>query len=71
MSDQPVLLSSDIGGVRTLTLNRPHRKNAIDEELWTALRDGLSDAGRDHTVRAIVLTGAGARSAPAPTSRRG
>ncbi|WP_406333478.1 enoyl-CoA hydratase/isomerase family protein [Streptomyces sp. NBC_00203] len=59
MSDQPVLLSSDIGGVRTLTLNRPHRKNAIDEELWTALRDGLSDAGRDHTVRAIVLTGAG------------
>ncbi|MEU6372568.1 enoyl-CoA hydratase [Streptomyces sp. NPDC046909] len=53
-----VLLSSDTGGVRTLTLNRPHRKNALDPELWSALRDALTRAPHDG-VRALVLTGAG------------
>ncbi|MEU5755938.1 enoyl-CoA hydratase-related protein [Streptomyces sp. NPDC047829] len=53
------LLISDEAGVRTLTLNRPHRRNAIDGELWEALRAALEDAGRDRSVRALVLTGAG------------
>ncbi|WP_369188296.1 enoyl-CoA hydratase/isomerase family protein [Streptomyces sp. R08] len=59
MTGQPVLLTSDADGVRTLTLNRPHRKNAIDAQLWDALRTALSAAGSDRTVRALVLTGAG------------
>jgi enoyl-CoA hydratase/carnithine racemase len=54
-----VLLSEDRDGVRTLTLNRPQRKNAITPELWIALRDALSEADRDRAVRALVLTGAG------------
>jgi enoyl-CoA hydratase/carnithine racemase len=54
-----VLLSSDRDGVRTLTLNRPQRKNAIDTELWAALQDALTAAGNDEDVRALVLTGAG------------
>ncbi|MER5787438.1 enoyl-CoA hydratase-related protein [Streptomyces sp. NPDC001980] len=54
-----VLLTSDAGGVRTLTLNRPHRRNAIDAELWEALATALREAGDDTTVRALVLTGAG------------
>lgn len=54
-----VLLTSDTGGVRTLTLNRPHRRNAIDAELWEALREALAAAGGDRSVRALVLTGAG------------
>ncbi|MCV7091425.1 enoyl-CoA hydratase/isomerase family protein [Mycobacterium interjectum] len=57
--DERVLLSEDRGGVRTLTLNRPLRKNAIDPQLWLALRDALDEAGRDRGVRALVLTGAG------------
>lgn len=56
---EPVLLSEDCDGVRTLTLNRPRRKNAITPELWIALRDALDRAGRDRSVRALVLTGAG------------
>ncbi|MFF6989225.1 enoyl-CoA hydratase-related protein [Streptomyces sp. NPDC010273] len=59
MTGQPVLLTSDTDGIRTLTLNRPHRKNAIDAELWDTLRAALSAAGSDRTVRALVLTGAG------------
>jgi enoyl-CoA hydratase/carnithine racemase len=59
MSDEPVLLCSDRDGVRTLTLNRPRRKNAINRELWVALAEALSAAGKDRGVRALVITGAG------------
>ncbi len=54
-----VLLTSDADGVRTLTLNRPHRRNALDAELWEALRTALVATGGDRSVRALVLTGAG------------
>ncbi|MCX4766545.1 enoyl-CoA hydratase-related protein [Streptomyces sp. NBC_01275] len=54
-----VLLTRDADGVRTLTLNRPHRRNALDPQLWEALRAALSEAGGDRSVRALVLTGAG------------
>jgi enoyl-CoA hydratase/carnithine racemase len=59
VTDAPVLLSDDRDGVRTLTLNRPHRKNAITPALWIELRDALNEAGRDRGVRALVITGAG------------
>lgn len=59
MTGQPVLLTRDAEGVRTLTLNRPERKNAIGADLWDALRAALSAAGSDRTVRALVLAGAG------------
>jgi 2-(1,2-epoxy-1,2-dihydrophenyl)acetyl-CoA isomerase len=59
MTESPVLLSSDTNGVRTLTLNRPRRKNAINPELWAGLRDALMAAGNDRGVGAVVLTGAG------------
>lgn len=56
---EPVLRSSDRNGVRTLTLNRPRRKNAINRELWLALAEALTAAGNDRGVRAVVITGAG------------
>jgi enoyl-CoA hydratase/carnithine racemase len=43
----------------TLTLNRPARKNAINAELWDALRQELTEIGHDREVRALVVTGAG------------
>jgi enoyl-CoA hydratase len=46
------------GGVRLLTLDRPPA-NAEDETLLTDLSAALDDAGRQHAVRAVVLTGAG------------
>ena len=59
MTDAPVLLSDDRDGVRTLTLNRPRRKNAINPALWIELRDALNAAGRDRGVRALVIAGSG------------
>jgi len=56
---EPVLLSQDADGVRTLTLNRPWRKNAIDDELLTALCHAFTAAAGDRSVRALVLAGAG------------
>jgi 2-(1,2-epoxy-1,2-dihydrophenyl)acetyl-CoA isomerase len=58
MSDQ-VLLTADRGGVRTLTLNRPERKNALNPQLWEELADALRAAARDAELRALVITGAG------------
>lgn len=58
MSDD-VLLTSRDSGVLTLTLNRPERKNALNLELWEALREALAAAGHDPQTRAIVITGAG------------
>src|SRR4029453_551025 len=53
------LRSSLAGGVLTLTLNRPERRNAIDPELRDALRAALDEAALDSTVVGVVLTGAG------------
>jgi enoyl-CoA hydratase/carnithine racemase len=59
MTEDLVLQQLRHGGVCTLTLHRPHRKNAITIDLWIALREALDAIAHDPTVRAVVLTGAG------------
>jgi 2-(1,2-epoxy-1,2-dihydrophenyl)acetyl-CoA isomerase len=46
-------------GILTLTLNRPDKLNAIDEEMLEALISGLDSAAMDPEVRVIVLAGTG------------
>ncbi len=46
-------------GVRWLTLNRPARRNALDDALVRALNQALRDVEADDSVRVVVLTGAG------------
>jgi len=46
-------------GVRTLTLNRPERLNAIDLEMLEALIAALDAAAADQATRVVVLTGSG------------
>lgn len=53
------VLIEDDGAVRTLTLNRPQVRNAIDIPLRLELADALESADADDRVRAIILTGAG------------
>lgn len=53
------ILVSDNGPVRTITLNRPAVRNAIDIPMRIDLAAAIADAARDAGVRAIVLTGAG------------
>ncbi|MCL2583417.1 MAG: enoyl-CoA hydratase-related protein [Streptosporangiales bacterium] len=51
------LISQQSGGVLWLRLNRPKARNGIDSELRDALRDALSGADLDRSVRAIVIAG--------------
>ena len=53
------LLIEDRGAVRTLTMNRPEKRNALNNALTEALLEGLRAADADDAVHAIVLTGAG------------
>ncbi|WP_134731909.1 enoyl-CoA hydratase/isomerase family protein [Amycolatopsis nivea] len=54
-----MLLTENHDAVRVLTLNRPDKLNALDTALTRALDTALDEAGRDPSVRAVVLTGAG------------
>lgn len=53
------LIVSDREAVRTFTLNRPDRKNALHPVLINELVWAFDDAVEDGTVRVVVLTGAG------------
>ncbi len=57
MSD--LLLVDNRGPVRILTMNRPDKRNALNNALTEALLDALHAAEADESVRSIVLTGAG------------
>jgi enoyl-CoA hydratase/carnithine racemase len=47
------------GGRATVTIDRPHVYNCFDYLTLLELSDALHDAGRDTSVFAVVLTGAG------------
>lgn len=59
VTEQPVLLREDAGGVATLTLNRPQKFNALSVALLTALQKQLEQLARDDSVRVVVLAAAG------------
>ena len=46
-------------GIATITLNRPHRLNAINPELLSDFKSALDQANLDSDVQAIILCGAG------------
>jgi len=43
----------------TLTINRPHVRNAANDEVWLGLERGLTEAAAEPDVRVVVITGAG------------
>ncbi len=47
------------GGVATLTLNRPERKNPLTFDSYAELRDLFQALNRATDIKAVVLTGAG------------
>jgi len=53
------LLFTADSGVALVTLNRPDKSNAFDDEMTRELLDALKQVERDDAIRCIVLTGAG------------
>jgi 2-(1,2-epoxy-1,2-dihydrophenyl)acetyl-CoA isomerase len=54
-----LLVDTSPNGVRTITLDRPERLNAVNPALAASLPDALDEAAADDMVRVVVLTGAG------------
>jgi 2-(1,2-epoxy-1,2-dihydrophenyl)acetyl-CoA isomerase len=53
-----VLVSTD-AGVMTVTLNRPEKLNAFVAEMHVLLREAITQAEKDDSIRALLVTGAG------------
>ncbi len=55
---EPHLRVERRGGVLVLTMNRPHRKNAMTGEMLARMADALGELRDDDDLRVAVLTGA-------------
>jgi len=60
MSDGAQLIYTVEGAVALLTLNRPAKRNALNDALIGELKDALRQADANDAVRVVVVTGAGA-----------
>ena len=54
-----VILTSNDGGIFTVTLNRPDKRNALSAEMVERLHEALERADTDADVRVVLLRGAG------------
>ncbi len=57
-TDQVVLYEVD-GSVARVTLNRPEKRNALNDAVVAGIKDGLKKASKDERVRVVVISGAG------------
>jgi enoyl-CoA hydratase len=56
------LTMANRGAVRTITVNRPDKLNALNRETINELTVAFGQAAQDDAVRAVVLTGAGEKA---------
>jgi methylglutaconyl-CoA hydratase len=53
------ILTSTENAIFTITLNRPDKRNALNDALISDLKVALREANKSETLRAIVIKGAG------------
>src|SRR5271167_3478856 len=49
----------DDGAVRTIAINRPERRNALNFDTLVLMREAIADARANTTLRALIITGRG------------
>jgi enoyl-CoA hydratase/carnithine racemase len=54
-----IVITEDQGPVRHVVLNRPEKRNAMNQELLLALGEALREAAADSSVHCVLLRGAG------------
>src|SRR6185503_9678223 len=57
-TDQIVLYAVE-GAVARVTLNRPEKRNALNDAVIAGIKDGLKKASKDERVKVVVISGAG------------
>jgi enoyl-CoA hydratase/carnithine racemase len=58
-ADAPILLRENDGAIAILTLNRPEARNALSEELMSALLGALDGIASEGSVKTVVLAANG------------
>jgi methylglutaconyl-CoA hydratase len=53
------ILTNIEDSILTVTLNRPEKRNALNDALINDLKDALRPADKDETLRAVLIRGAG------------
>ena len=54
-----LLVDTSAEGVRTLTLDRPEKLNAVNGALASSLSSAVADAAAEDAVRVVIITGSG------------
>ena len=54
-----MLLTETTGSIRLLTLNRPDKRNSLNDGLIAALKNAFRAADADESLRCIIIRGAG------------
>ncbi len=52
-------LTTNQHGVACITINRPNKRNAMQFDMWTRLRELFVEAHQDGNIRSVILTGSG------------
>ena len=55
----PEIIVETENSIQTITLNRPEKRNALNDALINSLKNALSEADRNERLRAVVVRGAG------------
>ena len=53
------ILTEKENSIFTITLNRPEKRNALNDGLINSVKDALREANKDENLRAILIKGAG------------
>ena len=61
-----VLLTID-GSVAFITLNRPEKRNALNDAVVSGVKNALRESSAIEAVRVVVITGAGQDFCSGPT----
>ena len=59
MSTDQVVLYAVEGSVARITLNRPEKRNALNDAVIAGIKESLKNAAADKNIRAVVISGAG------------
>ncbi|HKS39311.1 MAG TPA: enoyl-CoA hydratase-related protein, partial [Blastocatellia bacterium] len=55
MTDYQKILYSTEQSIARITLNRPDKRNALDGEIVSEVKDALRVSARDESVRVVLL----------------